>query len=73
MLTQVTYLWPYMDYALSSIMHGGNMVITLMGCQHTYSNAAMMMTKVDARQTMDWNNKYWEKQFTALSSFDINV
>ena len=53
MLTQVTYLWPYMDYALSSIMHGGNMVITLMGCQHIHSNAAMMMTKVDARQTMD--------------------
>lgn len=34
-------------------MHGGNMVITLMGCQHIHSNAAMMMTKVDARQTMD--------------------
>ena len=29
------------------------MVITLMGCQHIHSNAAMMMTKVDARQTMD--------------------
>ena len=48
LLTQVTYLWTM----LSSIMHGGNMVITLMGFQHTYI-VMMVMTKVDERQTMD--------------------